>query len=91
MSAIDHPEVMFPFLEPEEAAVYRWQYRLQGGFLNALWAAIAAADEENLDRLAKGFPIQVQGYRWYTTELGWWDAVETLIEQRKEMQVKASA
>jgi hypothetical protein len=46
-----------------DKAVVMWQYQLLGGFYTALWSAIARADEDNLERLSHGFPIEVEGYR----------------------------
>ena len=60
----------------EEQAVICWQFKYDGGFFTALWEAISMADEQNLDRLAEGFPTEVAGYRKYTRESGWWSSVE---------------
>ena len=48
-----------------EKWVVKWQHRLLGSFQTALADAIKLADDDNLARLAKGFPEQVQGF------LGW--------------------
>ncbi|MBW1999381.1 MAG: hypothetical protein JRJ29_15650 [Deltaproteobacteria bacterium] len=67
-------------LEPEEAAVVEWQYGYCGGFHTALWDAISLADEINLLRLEQGFPIEVRGYKKFTREQGWWQAVEFKVK-----------
>lgn len=46
-----------------EKLVIKWQFRLCGHFYTALWDAIKRADDENLDRLALGFPAHVAGFR----------------------------
>jgi hypothetical protein len=50
------------FTESDKAVV-KWQFNIQGDFLNALWNAIMLADEDNLERLGRGFPVQVQGFK----------------------------
>lgn len=40
-----------------------FQYQRSGGFLTNLFNAIAVADEDNTDALAKGFPEEVEAYR----------------------------
>ena len=47
-------------------AVVKWQWRLYGDFYTALWNAIKMADEDNLGRLHKGFPVEVEGYIAWT-------------------------
>ncbi len=91
VNAIDNPRVMFPYLSSPEAAVYRWQYDIQGGFLSDLWKAIAAADETNLDRLAKGFPIQVEGYRSFRADSAWWTAVKEKVERQTDGPAEVKA
>ncbi len=49
-----------------EKAVVKWQFRLHGHFLTALWVAITKADETNLRKLERGFPDEVEGYRAWT-------------------------
>lgn len=52
-----------PAFDESDKWVVMWQFRYLGDFETALVAAIARADEGNLDRLALGFPMQVDGYR----------------------------
>lgn len=47
---------------PEAKAVLKWQWQLYGDFFTALFAAIARADDGNLERLRLGFPIEVTGF-----------------------------
>ncbi len=58
-----------------EKWVIRWQFNgnfhLMGSFYTALFDAIKWADEENLARLALGFPAQVASFRlWAFGDLG---------------------
>ena len=56
-----------------ELFVVKWQYRLHGTFFTHLANAIARADEDNLDRLKRGFPDEVNGYVNYKAMKGWWE------------------
>jgi len=48
---------------PGEKAIVKWQFGLLGDFLDALFVAIARADEENLAKLELTFPEEVAGFR----------------------------
>jgi hypothetical protein len=48
---------------PGEKAVVKWQFRKFGHFFTALFGTMARADEENLTKLALGFPDEVAGFR----------------------------
>ena len=63
-------------LAPEELAVVKWQYKLNGHFYTSLWDAICLADDGNLMRLSRGFPDEVNGYINYTQQKGWWQRVQ---------------
>lgn len=54
---LTHPEVT-----DAERLIIKWQYGLTGDFETALWEAIIRADEDNLQRLAIGFPDHVAAY-----------------------------
>ena len=58
-------------MSPEEDWIAKWQYGYSGDFHSALFKAICAADEGNLDRLSPGFPDEVEGYGKYTRQAGW--------------------
>lgn len=51
-----------PDESPEAKAVLKWQWRLYGDFYTALWNAIKQADDGNLERLARGFPVEIKGF-----------------------------
>lgn len=63
----------FKKLTPGEQSLYNWQFQMHGGFFTALWKAISTADGYNLDRLALAFPSEVDAYRRYMGEVGWWE------------------
>ena len=70
-------------LTPEEDIIVQWQYRYLGDFRTALFEAICLADENNLYKLSLGFPIEVEGYKKYSMQEGWWQ--EVLIKIGKEV------
>jgi hypothetical protein len=43
-----------------------FQYEQTGSFYTTLFHAIQIADEENLTKLAAGFPQEVEAYKTYT-------------------------
>jgi len=63
-------------LTDTEAVVFEWQFRRCGDFKKALWEAICRADDNNIELLALGFPVEVEGYKHYAFESGWWDMVK---------------
>ena len=70
-------DLTYAGLTAEESFVVNWQFRrfdLQD-FASAFLKAALAADDENLDRLALGFPVEVIAIRRYWHEVGWWDGV----------------
>ncbi len=66
-------------LTAEEFAVVEWQYGMCGDFKASLWQAISRADSGNMARLRRGFPVEVEGYRLYTQESGWWQRVQKMV------------
>ena len=77
-------------LTPEEEAVFQWQYQtrlgLLGHFRQELWQAIVRADDDNLARLERGFPIEVRGFRAYIGSPGWWQRIEAKMRARGVIQ-----
>jgi hypothetical protein len=58
-----------------EKAVIRWQFGsipgMQGDFEKALWGCIKIADDDNLARLERGFPMELHGFfMWTQGDLG---------------------
>jgi hypothetical protein len=45
-----------------------WQYQFTGDFYTHLFRAIAQADDQNLERLAKGFPEEVEAHVTWTVQ-----------------------
>lgn len=66
-------------LLPEAAAIVEWQYHYTGDFKTALFECICLADTSNLQKLSRGFPIEVNGYLYYTRKPGWWQQVQKKI------------
>lgn len=67
-----------------ERSLYRWQYKITGGFEKSLWSAILAADSTNLAAIEKGFPEHVAAYHRFGYEAGYWDALVKRINQGSE-------
>ncbi len=63
-------------LDNSEKFIVEWQYRRLGHFRTALIEAICRADDDNLAKLALGFPDEVKGYIGYSRVLGWWPTVQ---------------
>ena len=59
-----------------ERFILEWQYRMHGGFFTALTDAICKADDGNLIKLGMGFPDEVDAYRKFSGEDGWWQEVQ---------------
>jgi len=70
----------FNKLDAEEKAIAEWQYGRCGGFYKAIWSAIEVADKEHLAKIEKGFPVEVAGYKKYTSVSGWWESVQRKLE-----------
>lgn len=75
-------------LEPDELAVFEWQYHQCSHFYKALWEAIIRADDGNLLNLAKGFPTEVMGYICFKDHEGWWDKVEKKFMEANEEELQ---
>jgi len=59
-------------LDEEQQALVEWQYRFCGGFKKALWEAIMRADDNNMERLRLGFPVEVAAYLKYSRVPNYW-------------------
>ena len=60
--------------------LYAWAMGGKSSFMNNLFQAMSKADTVNLSRLSRGFPEEVDAYRRYTREAGYWDSVRNRIE-----------
>jgi hypothetical protein len=49
---------------------------MTGHFFTALFAAMARADEESLNRLSLAYPDEVNAFRRYGKESGYWPRIE---------------
>lgn len=56
----------------DKAFIVEWQYGYAGGFTKALIGAMVVADDFNLEKISKGFPEEVNGYKKYRNEYNWW-------------------
>ncbi len=65
-------------MNPEQAAVFEWQYGYCEDFKKSLWEAIKRADEGNLYLLSLGFPVEIRGFHLYTQLSGWWQEVQEI-------------
>ena len=72
-------ETLYKGLMVEEDWIAQWQYGYVGDFHKALFEAICRADETNLYKLSLGFPDEVNGYKKYTRQSGWWQEVKRKI------------
>lgn len=53
-----------------------WQFGRLSGFWTAVWKAIATADNSNLERLALAFPDEVEAYKRFSYEPGYWQGIQ---------------
>lgn len=66
----------FQDLTIHEEIICKWQHRMMGDFRTALMKTIALADESNLQRLSLSFPDEVEAFRLYSHQNGWWQSVQ---------------
>lgn len=59
-----------------ELFVVEWQYRMLGGFGQALAMCISKADNNNLSKLEMGFPSETRAMKAYMHQDGWWETVQ---------------
>jgi hypothetical protein len=74
-------EEIYDQLTEGERHLVQWQYDFAGGFTKALWTALTIADRNNLARLALGFPDDVEAYKKFSREAGWWPALQKRLNQ----------
>lgn len=68
-------------LRADQRAAIHWQMRRYvdlGGFWGAFWEAATLADDDNLARLAAGFPDEIEGLRRWREEPGYSEALRDL-------------
>jgi len=72
-----HRGLCLPGLDEGESFIFRWQFNLMdpADFAEAFTRALIIADSENTDRLARGFPVEVQALREYRHVDGYWGAL----------------
>lgn len=57
-----------------------WQFGFGGDFNNALFQAISLADTGNKYRLGIGFPDEVEAFRRYSQENGYWESLRKRLK-----------
>lgn len=73
---------------PETPEAYRWAIRWQyphpteSSFVQALAKAAGLADDENLERIGRGWPALAEAVRLWRTVPGWSRQVEDWCEAR---------
>jgi hypothetical protein len=70
----------FNALSEGEKFVVEWQYHMAGDFARCLAEAIALADNSNLEKLAKGFPREVESMQKFYRIDGWWKNVVSKLQ-----------
>lgn len=63
-------------ITPAEFRLVKWQFRYAGFFENLMYNLMAAADDNNLAKLALAFPDDAEAYRRYAQESGYWTDVK---------------
>lgn len=66
-----------------EKFILDWQFGVLGSFIEHLAKAMEYADNSNLTKLSLGFPDEVEAYRKYTSEPGWWSALQAKAKRLK--------
>lgn len=59
-----------------EIKLCEWQYELSGGFYSSLFNTMSHADSFNLMRLSVGFPEEVEAFRRFGNEEGYWESLQ---------------
>lgn len=54
-------------LSSTEEIILKWQHNFYGGFFEMLMTVIAHADNDNAERLERGFPEEVRAIRLFRT------------------------
>ena len=67
-------------LDTYEMIIVEWQYRMMGGFRTKLMEAINHADEVNLEKLSYGFPDEVNAFRMFAYQPGWWERAQRKLD-----------
>jgi len=64
--------------------IIEWQYRSIGDFKKALIELMCLADDRNLERIAKGYPVEARAYTCYKSQEDWWQSTQ---EQAMELGI----
>ena len=58
-----------------EKHLLNWYHQMGGSFFNGLFDLMSHADEENLKKLAKSFPEDVEAFKNYKNVPGYFEAL----------------
>ena len=65
-----------------ERKLCEWQYELSGSFYSTLFKAMSCADYMNLSRLEMGFPEEVEAFKRFSNESGYWESLQKEFKVR---------
>ena len=68
----------------QEAIVFEWQFSMMGDFQRSLMTTITLADEENLKKIAQGFPHHVEAFKGWSRG-GLWDRLKIKMDNNPEV------
>lgn len=75
--AVENDQVLITKLLNEgERELVKWQTGQVYGFNKMLWDLICKADSYNLYCLSRGYPREVEAFKRYSTEEGYWADVQ---------------
>lgn len=66
----------FDVLDRGTQNLIKWQYHLGDDFNTHLFRTIARANIDNIERLKREFPQEVEAYINFTQKIGWWKSIE---------------
>ena len=59
-----------------ERHLFDWYYKVAGGFFGSLFDLMSHADSENLQKLSKAFPEEVEAFMNYRNVPGYFEALQ---------------
>ena len=65
-----------------ERKLCEWQYELSGSFYSSLFKTMSCADSMNLSRLEMGFPEEVEAFKRFRNESGYWESLQKEFKVR---------
>jgi hypothetical protein len=65
-----------------ESKLVVFQMGKAGGFMTKLFEAMFVADADNMDKMRRGFPEEVEAVRNYKYKAGYWEALQEEWKQK---------